>query len=72
MMIEYVVELEDGVWLADEEGDPGRTLKATNAKVFQDFEVARCALAEARTFRAFKKSRMVESQAATDCGVDLS
>jgi len=50
------VELEPGVWIADWEGDPGRTLLKTNAKKFKTREEAERALAEAREYRPFLKA----------------
>ncbi|MBE7649150.1 hypothetical protein [Tenacibaculum finnmarkense] len=48
-----IVQLEDGVYLADWIGDPGRTLKIENAKVFKNQDQATNALKEARKFRPF-------------------
>jgi hypothetical protein len=33
-MLKYIIEFEKGVYFCDIEGDPGRTLKIENAKVF--------------------------------------
>lgn len=54
-----IVELEKGVWLADGEGDPPRTLVKENAKEF-DMDEALKALAEARKFRPFKKAEIID------------
>ncbi|MGB1202900.1 MAG: hypothetical protein ACPG75_04975 [Alloalcanivorax venustensis] len=40
----FVVELETGVWMADWEGDPGRTLQRDNAQRFADQYAAEAAL----------------------------
>ena len=53
-MSEWVVELEPGVWIADIEGDPGRTLKRTNAKTFSSPKDARRGITDARKYRAFQ------------------
>ena len=34
-MSKYIVELEKGVWKADIQGDPGRTIVKRNAKKFK-------------------------------------
>lgn len=49
----HIVELEKGVWLAEGEGDPARTLRKENAKNFKDEKEAAVALEEARSFRPF-------------------
>lgn len=50
----YLVELEKGVWLAEWEGDPGRTLDIENAKQFKTGKGARISLTLARQYRPFK------------------
>lgn len=52
------VQLEKGVWLADCEGDPGRTTKEENAKGFDKVYEAVTALEKARTFRPFEKAEI--------------
>lgn len=47
------VELESGVWLADGEGDPARTLNKKKAKKFDTITEACKALTEARKYRPF-------------------
>ena len=32
--MDYIIELEKGLWLADGEGDPPRTLRSENARRF--------------------------------------
>jgi hypothetical protein len=49
----YIVELEENVWLADWEGDPGRTIKIDNAKKFGSRKKANKALGEALFYRKF-------------------
>lgn len=44
----FKVELEPGVWLADGEGDPARTLDESKAKAFKTIKEAGAALTEAR------------------------
>ena len=53
MMASVVVELEPGVWLADGEGDPPRTLQIKNARKFRSAREATVALTEARKHRPF-------------------
>jgi hypothetical protein len=50
------VELEPGVWLADGEGDPGRTLREENAAEFKTRLDAAKALNKAREYRPFPKA----------------
>lgn len=52
----FVVELEEGVWLSDCLGDPGRTLVLENAKVFQGESAAELALVHARRYRPFRSA----------------
>lgn len=52
------IELENGVWLADGEGDPPRTLDSDNAKLFWPREKAEAALKDARRCRAFENARI--------------
>jgi len=62
----YIVRLEDGgslsngVWLAQWEGDPGRTLRKHNAERFKDIGSAEKALTKAREYRQFKNARIEE------------
>lgn len=67
----YIVELEPSVWLADTEGDPGRTLVWGNAKLFGTEEAAENAIAEARKFRSFPNAAVdtvcAASSEAADC-----
>jgi hypothetical protein len=56
--IRWVVELEPGVWIADTDGDPGRTLVKENAQRFFMKSEAKKALEKARTFRAFKNAKI--------------
>lgn len=50
----YIVKLEDGVWLAPWDGDPGRTLNEKSAKKFTTQAAAHKAIAKALRFREFK------------------
>ena len=54
------VELEPGVWLADGDGDPPRTLVERNAKEFPTEHAAYAALNEARVYRAFPDAMIVD------------
>ena len=55
----YIVELERGCWLADWEGDPGRTVVKKSAKKFPTKMAAALALLEARHFRDFQNAAIV-------------
>lgn len=46
--MQLIVEIEDGVWLAPWDGDPGRTLVKENAKVFRKESTAIRAIEAAR------------------------
>jgi hypothetical protein len=48
MTMEWIIELEPGVWIAPWSGDPGRTLVQGSAKRFQTHDDAKKALAKAR------------------------
>lgn len=52
------VQLEDGVWLTDGEGDPPRTLVEEKAKEFKNTEEALKALTKAREFRPFETAQI--------------
>jgi hypothetical protein len=52
------VQLEEGVWLADGEGDPPRTLVKDNAKEFESMSEAVQALCNAREYRQFKDAQI--------------
>ncbi len=56
----FVVELEDGVWLAPWTGDPGRTLDQYSARKFVTIRWALSALKIARKFRAFPNAKIYE------------
>jgi len=50
----WIVRLEDGVWLADWSGDPGRTLVRAFAKIFPTYQLAEMAVLAARKYRPFE------------------
>ena len=56
---EWVVELEQGVWLAPVDGDPGRTLVLASATRFSTVYKANLALRKARNFRRFRDGKTV-------------
>ena len=57
-----IVELEDGVWLTDDDhGDPPRTWVEANAAEFDTMEEAVKALAAAREYRPFVNAQIVEA-----------
>ena len=47
------VKLEENCWLADWEGDPGRTIVEENAKEYFNMKSALMALKKAREYRPF-------------------
>jgi len=57
------VLLEVGVWLADGDGDPARTLKARNAKEFRTMGDAQDAIFSARQFRPFPYAQVYDELA---------
>ena len=56
----YIVQLEEGVWLADTEGDPGRTPVKENAFRFHSREFAALMIHHARKNRRFESARIEE------------
>lgn len=54
VQIEYVVEIDEGCWLCDVEGDPGRTLVIENAQRFKSVEDAENEVEIARTYRLLR------------------
>ena len=55
----YIVELQSGCWLTDEESDPGRTLKKIYAQRYETEREAADALEIARQYRPFAKARIL-------------
>lgn len=66
----YVVQLEHGCWIADWDGDPGRTLRIENASRFDTISDATKALMEARKFRPFSFAIIVDpnDEPCDECG----
>lgn len=58
--IAYVAELEDGVFVATWQGDPGRCLDIGNAKEFKTAAAARAAISRARKWRPFINAKVVQ------------
>jgi len=58
MDVNYVIELEEGVWLAPWDGDPGRTLKKEFADLFYTKHDAEEALRAAREYRPFQNANL--------------
>ena len=56
----WTVELEPGVWLANGQGDPPRTLQPDSARQFATETAARRALQAARKFRPFVNAVIAE------------
>ena len=54
----YIVELEEGVWLASITGDPGRTIAKEYACRYATEKTAKHALEEARRYRPFKDAKI--------------
>jgi hypothetical protein len=55
----YIVELQDGCWLAPWKGDPGRTLDQNSARVWDTEKSAERALENARKHRSLGGARVV-------------
>lgn len=55
----YIVEIEENVWIAPWDGDPGRCYKIYNAEKFNDKKSAEKALRKAREFRPFAKAKII-------------
>ena len=60
-MTEYIVRLEDGVWLDDGPGDPPRTTQRERAKRFVNYEDADIAIESARQYRPFRWSAVEDA-----------
>ena len=58
----YIVELDRNVWIADIQGDPGRTLRQEDAQHFRTLAKAKKALREARNYRPFKAAEIIEQR----------
>ena len=54
----YVVQLDDGCWLADGEGDPPRTLVKANARRFTTPLKAGRGVHAARQYRPFRRAEI--------------
>jgi len=62
--MDYVVELEKGVWIAPWEGDPGRTLVIGNAKYFETEKEARQELGSVISrYRYFRNAKIYQFDA---------
>ena len=55
----YIVELENSVWIACWTGDPGRTVVKEHARVFCSKKDARRALRLAILYRPFKNAKIL-------------
>ena len=58
--MKYIVEIEEGLFLAKWSGDPGRTLIEKSARRYKDVSAATYALARARRFRDFPDARICQ------------
>lgn len=54
----YIVKLDKDCWLADWEGDPGRTTRIMKSKVFLVKASAELALEKARKYRNFRSAEI--------------
>lgn len=57
--MKYLVEIEPGVWLANWQGDPGRTLLQSSARKYKSERAAKYAIARARRYSKFEEARVV-------------
>ena len=55
---EFIVEIESGVYLADIDGDPGRTLERENAKRYATRQSAENNLVASREYRPFRQAKI--------------
>jgi hypothetical protein len=55
---QWVVELQDGLWLSTWRGDPGRSLVVTSAQGYKTERGAKIALGKARRWSPFKDARI--------------
>ena len=62
----FIIELEPALWIAEFEGDPGRTLVEANAQEFDSHEDALTALDEARKYRPFKDAAVIDISPSPD------
>jgi hypothetical protein len=58
-MIEFLVQLEEGCWIAYWSGDPGRTMSLGLAKPFETPQAAAGSLRYAKRFRKFENAKIV-------------
>jgi hypothetical protein len=59
----YIVELQQGCWLCDGEGDPARTLVRENAAFYQTVADAQRMLEHARVYRPFGSAKVLHYEA---------
>lgn len=58
--MKYIVQLEKGIWVAEWEGDPGRTHNKKSAAEFISKSDAEFALRKAREYRDYKDATVIE------------
>ncbi|MCP3924512.1 MAG: hypothetical protein GY714_18215 [Desulfobacterales bacterium] len=58
--MKYIVELEEGVYIAPWDGDPGRTHVKENATRFKNISLAYKAISKAFECRNFNNPRVIE------------
>ena len=59
---QYIVELEEGVYLTSGQGDPPRTLLPEHACLFRTNDEANKAISKARNYRPFKNARVIANK----------
>jgi len=57
--MKFILQLEEGVWLATGDGDPSRTCNIENAMILDSPKEIRDALDEARKYRHFLYAEMI-------------
>ena len=60
MKPKFIIKLQDDCWVANWEGDPGRTLLPINAQRFDSREEAIKKLKECKKYRHLEHAKIVE------------
>lgn len=58
---QFIVELRAGIWLADIDGDPGRTCRIENARRYSSHKGSAIALGMARRYRPLKNAKIIKA-----------
>jgi hypothetical protein len=64
--MKYIVKISSKCWLADWEGDPGRTIVESNAKVFNDLADAHKAKEEVAKEYSWRRLKPVVVEVSND------